>query len=100
MTNLNGTILTEHFVDRIDFRGIPLQVVEECLQNGKKYNSKRNIIIKNRFVSCYMSVVDGAGLTLKLSERLDRRITSEAKQYGASKRKMTRLYFESIGYKS
>jgi hypothetical protein len=94
----NGMILTDHFLQRIKDRNIPAEVVKECLIAGKKYNSKRNIIICNRFINCYMSVKDGAGLTIKLADKLDRRITLDSKRYGTSKGEMTRIYFKSIGY--
>jgi hypothetical protein len=46
-----------------------------------------------------MSLADGAGLTVKLSGKLDRRIQLDSKRYGTSKNKMVKMYFESLGYK-
>jgi hypothetical protein len=46
-----------------------------------------------------MSIKDGAGLTVKLSNKLDRRIQLDSKRYGTSKNKMVKIYFESLGYK-
>lgn len=96
---LEGMVLTDHFLQRIQDRNIPVQVVKDCLRTGKKINNSRNIVIYNRFINCYMSIKDGAGLTVKLSNKLDRRIQLDSKRYGTSKNKMVKIYFESLGYK-
>jgi hypothetical protein len=95
---INNMFLTEHFIKRIKERNIPFELVVDCLKNGKEIYNNRNIIFDNKIVSCYMSLVDGAGLTVKLSRKINAQVRRDAKKYGTSLRKMTFLYFQSLGY--
>lgn len=95
---INNIPLTDHFVQRIRDRNIPIELVVDCLVSGKKYHNSRNIVFDNKVVSCYLSLKDMAGLTVKLSKKIDGKIRRDARKYGTSLRKMTFIYFQSQGY--
>jgi hypothetical protein len=95
---IENILLTDHFIKRIKDRNIPFELVVDCLKNGKEVYNNRNRIFDNKLVSCYMSLVDGAGLTVKLSRKISNQIRRDARKYGTSLRKMTFLYFKSLGY--
>ena len=95
---IDNILLTDHFLRRIKERNIPFELIMDCLKNGKEIYNNRNIIFDNKIVSCYMSLVDGAGLTVKLSRKINAQIRRDARKYGTSLRKMTFLYFKSLGY--
>jgi len=95
---IDNILLTDHFLHRIKERSIPFEVVMDCLKTGKHIYNNRNIIFDNKIVSCYMSLKDGAGLTVKLSRKINAQIRRDARKYGTSLRKMTFIYFQSLGY--
>ena len=95
---IDNILLTDHFLRRIKERNIPFELVIDCLKNGREIYNNKNIIFDNKLVSCYMSLVDGAGLTVKLSRKINGQVRRDAKKYGTSLRKMTFIYFQSLGY--
>ena len=92
-------VLMPHFVSRAKERNIPFDMISECLGKGKKIVNERNIIYRNKYIDCFMSLQDGTGLTVKLTKNFERKIMKDAKKYGTSKRRLVEKYFKSLGYK-
>jgi hypothetical protein len=91
-------VLMPHFIKRARERKIPVQMVIETINNGKKIVNDRNVIFTNKLIDCCMSLRDGAGITIKLHKDFERKVMRDVRKYGTSKNEMVKIYFESLGY--
>jgi len=91
-------VLMPHFIRRAKQRKIPVQMVIDCLNNGKKIVTDRNIIFTNKLIDCCMSLADDAGITVMLHKDFERKVMRDVRKYGTSKNEMVRMYFNGLGY--
>jgi hypothetical protein len=98
--NLNNIEITDHFLQRIRQRNVPIELVKDCLRNGKKIKTDRNILIDNKLIICCLSLIDKAALTIKYSRHVKPGFERDARRYNTTPEHIAGIYFQSLGYKN